>query len=113
MQLLAFSDNTLIGVCDIHMQTKEAMQHEGVFGISVKNEYRGKGIGKLLMQTVIDEALKTIPQLKILTLGVFGNNGIACSMYENLGFTKFGTLPEGILHQGKYIDHVYMYKKVR
>ena len=33
-------------------------------------------------------------------------------MYEKFGFTEYGNLPEGIKHKGKYINHIYMYKKI-
>jgi len=33
-------------------------------------------------------------------------------MYEKFGFKKYGCLPGGVLHKGKYVDHLYMYKKL-
>ena len=90
-----------------------AMKHEGVFGISVLKDYRGKGLGKLLMKLALDEAIKNLPNLRIITLGVFSTNDLAKEMYKNFGFIEFGRLPEGIFHRGKYIDHIYMYKKVK
>ena len=59
------------------------------------------------------EALKNIPELRIITLGVFATNDIAMNMYKKFGFVEFGRLPEGVLHRGNYIDHIYMYKRVR
>ncbi len=113
IKLVAFSGERMIAIADISMSGKDAMRHEGAFGISVRNEFRGQGVGRLLMQTIIDEALKNIPELKIISLGVFGNNTVAIGMYKDLGFVEFGRLPEGVLHKGEYIDHVYMYKKVK
>lgn len=113
IKLVVFSGEKMIAIADISMSRKDAMKHEGAFGISVLSEFRGQGVGKMLMQVTIDEALKHIPQLKIISLGVFGNNDIAIQMYKDFGFTEFGRLPEGILHKGQYVDHVYMYKKVR
>ncbi|MBI2028930.1 GNAT family N-acetyltransferase [Candidatus Gottesmanbacteria bacterium] len=109
---LVFSDQKLIGISGIEMKDRTS-KHEGVFGISVAKEFRCQGIGKILMHKVLDEAVEDIPQLKIITLGIFANNPAAFKMYENFGFKEFGRLPEGILHKGKYVDHVYMYKKVR
>ncbi|MBI3069917.1 MAG: GNAT family N-acetyltransferase, partial [Candidatus Levybacteria bacterium] len=112
VQLLVFSNNKLVGISEISMKDK-AIAHEGVFGISVLEEYRGEGIGKKLMEQVLKEAKKSLPQLRIVTLGVFENNLSALKMYEKFSFREFGKLPEGILHKGKYIDHIYMYKKVK
>ncbi len=111
IKLFAFHNDKLVGVSDIVMQERAA-NHVGTFGLTVAENYRGEGIGKLLMNLVIQEAKKRIPKLKIIQLGVFGNNGIACSLYEKLGFTRFGILPKGIYHQDHYVDHIYMYKNV-
>ena len=110
---LAFSGNELIAAAQLVMNFKEALNHEADFGISVAKEYRGKGAGKILMQAVLEQALKNIPELRIVTLGVFATNDIAMNMYKKFGFVEFGRLPEGVLHRGNYIDHIYMYKRVR
>ncbi|OGH11222.1 MAG: hypothetical protein A2857_00980 [Candidatus Levybacteria bacterium RIFCSPHIGHO2_01_FULL_36_15] len=111
VQLLVFSKSQLIGISDINMMI-EATAHQGVFGITIAKDYRGQGIGKKLMEWILKEAQTKLPQLRIITLGVFGNNPRAYQMYKKFGFQEFGRLPEGILHKGNYIDHIYMYKKV-
>ena len=110
--LLVFSKGKLIGISGIDMKDRVSA-HEGVFGISVSKVYRGQGVGNLFMQTVIDEAIRQLPQLKIITLGVFANNSLAKQIYEKFGFIKSGVTPKGILHHGQYVDHIYMYKFVR
>lgn len=110
--LLAYCDEKLIGVSGIDLMDK-ATSHEGVFGISIAKDFRGEGIGKILMTHVLEEAEKNLPELKIVTLGVFGGNDLAYGMYEKFGFKEFGRLPGGIKHKGNYVDHVYMYKNIR
>lgn len=112
VELLVFCNNMLIGVSAIDMRDKTE-SHEGVFGISLAKEYRGEGIGKKFMQLVLEEAEKNMPQLRIVTLGVFGNNPLAKSMYGKFGFKEYGRLPKGILYKGEYSDHIYMYKNIR
>ena len=112
VELLVFCNNKLIGISSIDMKDKTE-SHEGVFGISIAKDYRGEGIGKKFMQTVLEEAIKNIPQLRIITLGVFGDNPLAKSIYEKFGFKEYGRLPNGSLHKEKYVDHVYMYKSVK
>lgn len=46
--------------------------------------HRGQGIGKTLMEFVLKEAEKNIPQLRIVTLQVFGNNPLAQAMYKKI-----------------------------
>ncbi len=42
-----------------------------------------------------EEAEKNIPQLKIVTLGVFASNLLAKQIYEKFGFKEYGRLPRG------------------
>ena len=112
VELLVFCNKKLIGISSIDMKDKTE-SHEGVFGISVAREYRGEGIGKKFMQLVLEEAEKNMPQLRIITLGVFGDNTLAKKMYEEFGFKEYGKLPKGSLHKEEYVDHIYMYKNVK
>lgn len=111
VQMLAFLDENLVGVADIGMKDK-VEKHIGTLGISIAKESRGKGIGKLLMETILKEAVQRLPQLRIITLEVFANNPLATSMYRKFGFTEYGRLPQGIIHKGKLIDRIHMYKAV-
>lgn len=112
VSLLAFCNNKLIGISSIDMKDKTE-SHEGVLSISIAKEYRGERIGKKFMQLVLEEAEKNIPQLRIVTLGVFGDNPFAKSMYEKFGFQEYGRLPEGVRHKGQFVDHIYMYKNIK
>lgn len=112
VQLFVINNNKIIGIAAVDMEDKTE-SHEGVFGLSVSKEFRGEGIGLLLMKLTIEESVKNMPQLKIITLGVFSNNALAMEMYKKFGFTEYGRLPKGSLHGGQYVDHAYMYKNVR
>ena len=112
VKLMVFTADKLIGVSDINMKDR-VEKHEGFFGITVAQEYRGEGVGKLLMHYTLQEAEKELPDLRIVTLGVFGHNDLAMNMYKQFGFTEHGRLPQGIIHKGNYYDHIFMYKKIR
>lgn len=111
VQLLAFSEGILIGNTHINLYDK-ATKHVGIFGIALAKEFRGEGIGTLLMEKIIEEAEKNLQGLKIIILSRLGNNEIAEKLYEKMGFKEYGRLPEGVAHREKLVDHVYMYKKV-
>jgi RimJ/RimL family protein N-acetyltransferase len=108
--LVAFLEKELIGAAQIEMKDK-AQNHIGVFGISIAKLYRNDGVGTLLIQYLFAEAKKHLPQLTICTLGVFADNSVAQRIYSKLGFQEYGRLPKGILHENKFIDEIYMYKK--
>lgn len=110
--LLAIYKNKVIGVSDVHMQSRVS-SHIGKFGLSIAKEYRGKGIGKKLMGLVLDEARKNLKGLRILELDCFANNPIACQLYKSLGFKEYGRLPKGIAHGGEFIDDILMYYEIK
>lgn len=109
VKLMVFVNDNLVGISDIESKTR-VEKHVGVFGITLAKEYRGQGVGKVLMEQVLDESKKNLKDLKIVTLSVFANNPSAVNLYKKMGFTEYGNLPKGIIHKGEYIDHIYMYK---
>ncbi len=111
VQLLVFYSSVLIGIAAIDLKDKTE-SHEGVFSLSVAKDFRGEGVGKLLMKLTLEEAIKNLTDLKIITLGVFGDNDLAYKLYEKFGFKEYGRLPGGSKHKDQYVDHIYMYKKV-
>jgi len=111
VHLLAFSKNKLVGITSVALKEKNE-KHVGIFGISVAKELRGQGLGKLLMEKILEEAEKNLEGLKIITLEVYENNDIATNMYTKFGFKKYGKLPKGITYRGKFIDQNLMHKEV-
>ena len=111
IHLLVFCKNKLIGASDIHMMDKTE-KHIGVLGISIAKNFRGEGVGKILMNLVEEEAKKKLPDLKMITLGVYSPNTVARDMYKKIGFVEYGILPNGITRGGKFEDAVLMYKNI-
>lgn len=110
--LTAWCEDKLVGVCGLSVGERTA-KHIGNLGISVAKDYRGEGIGRLLMQLTLDEAAKNIPQMEIMTLSVFATNDLARAMYKKLEFVEYGNLPKGVKLPDGYADHVFMYKVVK
>lgn len=111
VMLLVLFGNKIIGIGDITMQERTS-SHVGVFGLTIAKNFRNEGIGRLLMELVLKEAIKNIKQLRIVTLGIFEGNSIAREMYKKFGFIVSGRMPEGIKYKNKFIDHIFMYKKI-
>ena len=113
ISLLVFLDKELVGITEISSKKNSVLRHIGELGISVHRDARGKGIGLLLMRLIIQETKKRLPHIKILILNVFGENVIAQKLYKKVGFHKFGQLPKGVRHHGKFDSLIYMYKQLR
>jgi len=108
--LLALHNKLLIGNCGI-TRDRYRSSSVGTLDISIKKEYRGQGIGKQLIQSALKKA-KTKLKLKIVKLEVLSLNKKAITFYQQLGFKKFGELPESAVYKNKYINRIYMYKKL-
>jgi len=110
--VLAFINENLIGLSDVELQPM-AKNHVGDFGITVAQKYRGKGIGKILMDLIISQAIKKIKKLKIITLECFATNDIGLGLYKKMGFIEYGRLTQGLKRRGKFCDSILMYKKIK
>ncbi len=82
------------------------MSHVGDLGIGVRAEYRGIGVGTMLMNALVEESRKM--GLKLLVLSVFDSNKIAIGLYRKIGFVENGRIPKGIFKKGTYIDLIRM-----
>lgn len=109
---MAFVDNKLAGSASIILNNL-VRKHTGTFGIVIDDNFRGDGIGQSLMETVIQESIKSIKDLKIITLEVFGDNLVAQNLYKKMGFIEYGRLPSGIKHKDNFVDAILMYKLVK
>jgi ribosomal protein S18 acetylase RimI-like enzyme len=111
VMLIALSKDEIVGVSSLDLGSLTG-RHIGDFGISISKDFRGQGAGKILMEVVISEAKKIMSGLEIITLKVFAKNKTAIKMYEELGFKKYGQLPNGVKLENSYDDHIYMYKNI-
>jgi len=114
VMLLCTVNGTLVGSAAVsrnHSSRRRAL-HIGIFGISVKAEFRGQGVGYELAKATIDQAKLNIDNLRIITLTVYEPNVKAQLLYEKLGFKEYGVLPGGTWYKDKYIDEISMYLPV-
>ncbi len=86
-------------------------EHVGELQINIRKDYRGEGLGKILMQEALVLA-KSDLNLKIVTLTCFAGNEKALGLYKKFGFAEFGRLPEALKYKEELIDEIYMYKNL-
>ena len=84
--ILAFYDNMLIGFCALHIHTSYLAE---IRSLIVKEEFRGKSVGKNLILQALDEA-KELGLQRVLSLTY------EQSFFEKLGFMEIPkeSLPE-------------------
>jgi tRNA-Thr(GGU) m(6)t(6)A37 methyltransferase TsaA len=109
--IFAFAGDDLIGTTEIALLSN-AQAHVAGLGISVGAEWRGAGVGRFMMETVMAEAERHLRGLRVIHLDVFANNERAIRLYRTLGFTKHGRFPGAVLHRGQYVDLISMHRPV-
>ncbi len=82
-------------------------KHRAGFGLSLINEYQGRGLGTLLSRELISLARKA--GYEKMELGVFADNGRAIHLYNKIGFTEICRIPDAFkLKDGTYRDEIIM-----
>lgn len=112
--LFAIHGDKIVGVAGIsrNTQNRQRTYHRGIFAISVAQEYRGLGIGKVLTTETIETAKKETSGLKIIELEVFKINTAAVGLYQKLGFETFGEFKDGYYYKDNYHDVILMNLKI-
>lgn len=113
VHIFAFDGKKLIGNSSLERRFNHPERHVCDFGIAISKEYRGFGLGKIILEEIHKEAMKKIKGIKIFYLGVFGDNERGIYMYKKFGYKVYGKMPAGILHKGKFVDHLFMYKAIK
>lgn len=102
--ILARSDQEVIGVINVSSSEHDRISHIGDIFIAVKKAYWGYGIGKLLMEAVIDWAEHS-HVIRRLELEVQVRNEKAVHVYEKFGFEIESTKKRGAKSKnGEFID---------
>ena len=105
--LFAESEGKIIGIAEAKEKAgfyNQREAHTKSVSISVHKDFRSKGIGRKLMNSLIAEVRRNMPEVKILILSVFAVNKSALRLYESLGFVKYGVLKKGIFYRDRYVD---------
>jgi RimJ/RimL family protein N-acetyltransferase len=105
----AFYKGRLVGSCEGH-RGSEAMRRNVEMGITVAKEFRGVGLGKLLLKRVINLVKRKLKP-RIIYLYYLEDNKPALALYEKMGFREVARLPKWVDHYGKLQDDVIMVLK--
>lgn len=109
--LVAVMDESIVGSLHFSAGRRPRVRHSGEFGISVRRDYWGLGIGSRLISSMLDWAKRSQVVTKI-NLRVRTDNQRAIRLYERLGFEKEGTIRRDFLIDGTYYDAHWMGQEV-
>ena len=85
---------------------RSTMEHS----VYVLESHQGKGIGKMLLQRIVEEARKH--GVHVLIGGIDASNSLSIRMHEKEGFRKAGHLHEVAYKFDRWLDLVFMEKKL-
>lgn len=106
--LAAVVNDHVVGMISVHtFPNRPRRRHVGAIGISVHDEWQGKGIGTAMMRAGLDLADNWL-NLTRLELEVFADNEPAIRLYERFGFEREGILRQHAFRDGQYVDSYMM-----
>jgi L-phenylalanine/L-methionine N-acetyltransferase len=102
--LLACVENEVIGQSGLQtFPNRPRRRHVGQIGMSVRDDWQGKGAGSALMQAMVDLADNWLNLLRI-ELDVYTDNEAAIRLYKKFGFVIEGTHQKFAYRDGHYVD---------
>lgn len=108
--LIAKTDTALIGTIGAYYKTENNKLFAVVIGVYLNKDYRGKGMGRQLLDSVIEE-IKREGVVKTVKLWVNTEQVSAVKLYERSGFKVIGT-DNIILGDGKPHKEYIMEKAI-
>jgi RimJ/RimL family protein N-acetyltransferase len=107
IMLVAEAEGRIVGMIGCHGSKRRAHRHSAGLGITLLREYRGRGIGTLMMERVIEWA-KESGVITRIELEVYPHNRVAIHLYEKCGFVREGVRRNAYIKSGQYRDAVIM-----
>lgn len=108
--MAAFVDGRVAGLAGILGRDLSQESHVGMVGVSVDQDFRGRGVGTSLLTSLLEWAPRH--GLRRVEIEAFANNPRAIELYERLGFSREGVRQGAVLVAGEYIDVVALAQQV-
>lgn len=112
MMLLALKGHEIIGQIHYSGQKRKRVRHVGEFGMTVAKAYWGQGIGRALLESMIEWA-KASPYCEKINLRVRDDNINAIALYRSMGFKVEGLLKRDMKINGEFVDAMMMGLEVK
>jgi putative acetyltransferase len=101
--LVAEVDGEVVGSIGLSVHDFPRRRHAATFGMGVRDDWQGKGVGSALLEAVLELADKWL-NLTRLEMEVYTDNEPAIALYKKFGFEIEGTLRKFAFRDGEYVD---------
>ena len=106
----AFHDMKLVAIAGFAIQQGQKRAHKGsLWGMYVRPDSRGIGVGRQLVEAVFDLARQRV---ELIQLTVVRDNEQARRLYASLGFVDYGLEKNALKQDGRYYDEMLMAKNL-
>ncbi len=110
IKVAAFIDGKIVALAGLDpVSTSQKCRHRAGFGISVQKQYWGLGLGNLLMEIILNQAV--IAGYEQVELDVVTTNLTALHLYKKFGFEIFGTHEKAFLLPSGEYQSLYLMNK--
>ena len=104
----AFHDGHLRGMAGFYREKGIKSRHKArVWGVYLTKQSRGQGIGRHMMQTLLERG-RSIEGVEQILISVSTTQTAAMDLYRSLGFQSFGREPRALRIGDRLIDEEYM-----
>lgn len=110
--LLALEEDLVVGLLNNTANRRAATIHDTTFGITVRRQYRGQGIGRRLLESFLEWANNN-PTIRSVSLTVWKSNRVAIGLYKSLGFHQCGIRKYSVHRYGRFQPVLTMEKLLR
>ena len=106
-RLVADAGGKVVGAGSLTQAQNPRLAHSGRLGMMVHPDYWHQGIGRRLLEAMLDLADNWL-NLRRVQLEVFTENATAIHLYQNFGFATEGTRRQVAFGDGRWLDDLVM-----
>ncbi len=109
--MIGLLDGEYVGNCSLMGMGAMRYKHRVSMGIALFQKYTGFGIGKVMIENLLEIAREK--GLEQIELEVVTDNERAIALYKKMGFKICGTFPDNMKYKdGTYADAYWMMRKL-
>lgn len=105
--LIAEGEDGIVGTISARGHDRRAMCREALVAIGVADGWRGKGVGRRLLEG-LEQRARAGGILRRLMLFVYADNTSACELYQRCGYEVEGQVRKAWFQHGRYYDELMM-----